>query len=248
MRYIVLVLVLASSINSIFADNIAKFDPISRPERIRHKERAITLKPEYRQLRLTAFPKSGSTIPELAGIVVLCSHPAEFEDFHLNHNQLAQIKKVIAAIKEDKLQRSKRLFVGSLSSFNRRNENININKLIFYIVKKALLDDNKELRHFAEKLRHTRMNKSELVDHLSSLLVSDKECRVRNACSANLQRMISQDLQNTRNKLSQSNKLYQKQSLELQSSIQRNQQTMQAISNVSKMLHDTAMAIIRKMN
>ena len=34
--------------------------------------------------------------------------------------------------------------------------------------------------------------------------------------------------------------------MELQNQLQRQQQTMQTMSNVSKMLHDTAMAVIRK--
>jgi hypothetical protein len=34
--------------------------------------------------------------------------------------------------------------------------------------------------------------------------------------------------------------------IDLQSSLQKQQQTLQTMSNVSKMLHDTAMAIIRK--
>ena len=36
--------------------------------------------------------------------------------------------------------------------------------------------------------------------------------------------------------------------LDLQSSLQKKQQTLQMMSNMSKLLHDTAMSIIRKMN
>jgi hypothetical protein len=34
--------------------------------------------------------------------------------------------------------------------------------------------------------------------------------------------------------------------IDLQNALQKQQQTMQTMSNVSKMLHDTAMAVIRK--
>jgi hypothetical protein len=38
----------------------------------------------------------------------------------------------------------------------------------------------------------------------------------------------------------------QQANLDLQEALQKQQQTMQMLSNISKMLHDTAMSIIRK--
>ena len=40
----------------------------------------------------------------------------------------------------------------------------------------------------------------------------------------------------------------QLENVDLQNRLQKQQQTMQTTSNMSKMLHDTAMAIIKKMN
>ena len=80
---------------------------------------------------------------------------------------------------------------------------------------------------------------SEIVATLSSIDIPDK---LRSTTSNDLEDMIERLEQ----KLISAGEDAQLANIDLQNALQKQQQTLQMMSNVSKMLHDTAMAIIRK--
>lgn len=137
---------------------------------------------------------------------------------------------------------------------------IDVNALVQWVLATAYAEQLEDLRFYAEKVKAINAQKQALRDELERIRVHN--CR-GNDCppfqtnaralttsfgSAFLTREADiaayhAELEGQLQTIGDDAQLAQ---LDLQQAMQRQQQTLQTLSNVSKLLHDTAMAIIRK--
>jgi len=193
---------------------------IPRPVRI--SKRQILLDSSF-DIKLKDFGMSKSVVDELASIVVLCSK---------NGNNPALIK------------RSWQQFVGKLK---KESAPIDINLLIQYVLRKAYLQNNQDLQFYADKVRHFNNTKKSIRGYLKNLNKQKLTCRARGQrCSRTTVRDIDVEIRKWEDELSSIGDDSQLANIDLQNALQKQQKTLQTLSNVSKMLHDVAMAIIRK--
>lgn len=178
-----------------------------------------------RPIKLSAFGMSKSTTEELQKIVVLCAK---------NANNLGKVrpqwKKLII-----------RVATGDVP--------MDINALIQFVLREAYLENNMDLRFYADKVRFFNEQKDSIRSHLNDQKKSRLNCKRRNIkCSRNTQANIEMEIEKWEQELSSIGDDAQLANIDLQNALQKQQQALQTISNVSKMLHDTAMAVIRKIN
>ena len=124
---------------------------------------------------------------------------------------------------------------------------MDINALIQSVLRQAYVETNEDLRFYAEKVQYfnelkqtTRAKLQDARKQNTSLTTTNrtKSVQSRGGSTATIQ-SLEQELQTVGDDAQLAN-------IDLQNSLQRQQQTLQTMSNVSKMLHDTAMAIVRK--
>lgn len=139
------------------------------------------------------------------------------------------------------------LVLGSTITFGQTKKTnlkatVNTNENVIYFQKKYIkqlktqLKCNRELLSFVER----EISKNRLEKKYSKQL---KVKLKRNKKSLN---SVKKEIMKWEEKLSSIGDDAQLANIELQNMLQKQQQTLQTMSNVSKMLHDTAMAIIRK--
>jgi citrate synthase len=109
------------------------------------------------------------------------------------------------------------------------NAKVDIHSFVQYILRESYLEQNKDLQLYAAKVKYYNDMKKQVRDEIErtrKLHQDFMDCLEQNLSS------IGDDAQLA--------------NIDLQDMLQRQQQILQTMSNVSKMLHDTAMAIIRK--
>jgi len=157
-------------------------------------------------------------------------------------------------------------FVGQLAT---GGVSMDINSLIQFVLRESYLETNRDLRFYAEKVRFFNDTKKRIRDHVHGLRETlattqrDSIIRVQTIAIARLYKEGEEPVReaslremNDRefaeytlewcDKLQQVGDDAQLANIDLQNTLQKQQQTLQTMSNVSKMLHDTAMAVIRK--
>jgi hypothetical protein len=104
-----------------------------------------------------------------------------------------------------------------------------INALVQHVLRESYLESSKDLASYAEKVKHFNDQKKAIRDQIGGLREGMPE----------QQRALEDQLQTAGDDAQLAN-------IDLQNALQKTQQTLQTMSNVSKMLHDTGMAVIRK--
>jgi hypothetical protein len=110
-------------------------------------------------------------------------------------------------------------------------EKLDIQVIIQHVLRGSYLEANKDLQYYAQKVKFYNDMKTNIRDELS------KRREEMSRMSDYIDK-LEEDLQSVGDDA-------QLATIDLQNALQKQQQSMQLISNVSKMLHDTAMAIIR---
>jgi len=113
---------------------------------------------------------------------------------------------------------------------------VDVNALVQWVMRESYLETNRDLERHAEKVRRYNEQKQAIRQRL-------QETRTRQASGKGLDAEIrkwEEELQTIGDDAQLAN-------VDLQNMLQKQQQTMQMMSQISKMLHDTAMAVIRKM-
>ena len=156
----------------------------------------------------------------------------------------------------------------SRSYFSKRTKK-DVNTIISWILRESYLETNKNLAFYADKVRYFNEQKQALRKYLNEL--RHKSSKVRGTETVKVRPVVPRNKfqkgrdafkfgpQKRMNKLQTKaaiGKIEQKlatigddaqlANIDLQNMLQKAQQTLQLMSNVSKMLHDTAMSIIRK--
>jgi hypothetical protein len=134
-----------------------------------------------------------------------------------------------------------------------------VNALVQWVLRQAYLETNKDLKSYADKVRYYNEIKQEIRDDLGRArsgravkgiaLVPYRPDGA--AVKTEPPRVVSkaerdQYIKSLEDKLYSIGDDAQLANVDLQNALQKQQQTLQMMSNVSKMLHDTAMAVIRK--
>lgn len=143
------------------------------------------------------------------------------------------------------------------------------NALIQWVLRESYLETNKDLQFYAEKVRFYNSIKKKVRQHIHELretlagMQSDETVRVQTISTAPRYEAAAEPVRAAaaREMNDKDLALYalewcdelqtigddaQLANTDLQNALQKQQQTLQTISNVSKMLHDTAMGVIRK--
>ena len=137
---------------------------------------------------------------------------------------------------------------------------VDVNALIQWVLRQSYLQTNEDLRLYADKVRYFNEAKKALRDELARLRDERTAARglmvvpyrpdgtaVKTGPTRPLTKIErDQHVRSLEEKLNSVGDDAQLANVDLQDVLQKQQQTLQMMSNVSKMLHDTAMAIIRK--
>jgi hypothetical protein len=141
------------------------------------------------------------------------------------------------ALRESRIEAAQQDWALLISS--RELLGMDVNALVLWIVRESYLSATEDLRFAAEKVRYFNEQKRALRNLLEAARSCGwARCRSEAAVRAQIQRWeealasIGDDAQLA--------------NVDLQNILQQQQQTLQMISNVSKLLHDTAFAVIRK--
>ncbi len=103
------------------------------------------------------------------------------------------------------------------------------------------MESNKDLQFYAAKVKHINEQKQAVRDYLESL--RDMQDGISSSTALeDLNNAIAAAEENL-NSIGDDAQLA---NIDLQNMLQKQQQTIQMLSNTSKVLHDTAMAVIRK--
>ena len=155
----------------------------------------------------------------------------------------------------------------SQSHFSKRTAR-NVNALILWVLRESILEQKKDLAFHADKVRFYNEQKKALRNHMAQLrgkaaklrgggvrvrsillrrrFEKGKNALIRRSWKTMTKAHMEATIEDMRRQLSSVGNDAQLANIDLQNMLQKSQRILQTISNVSKMLHDTAMAIIRK--
>ncbi len=212
--------------------------------------------------------------PALPANAQECKAPSEFGisaaqertvTLSLNTSQLRELNLIAGRLAEGLSYREIQTQWKGLAS-QLRGSNMDVNALVQFVLRTAYQETNADLQHYAEKVKlfnelkkEIREEISRLRDFQSSLERGDRQTDLRPNMSVwrltsnyrptavirstdPLDAILSkweEELQTIGDDAQLAN-------VDMQNMLQKQQQTMQAMSCMSKMLHDTAIAIIRK--
>lgn len=201
----------------------------------------IPIKPEFKHIRATPLPTKNGQI-DRREMVLRASIASSDVVSYLNTNQKRTMQSVIRLLKSKNTPAAQREWNSLIESFKDGSTPIDINDLIQYVLRQSYMESNRDLQFYAAKVRHMNEQKQAMRDYLQSL---------REMQDGMSSRAVLEDIKNTidaaEEKLNSIGDDAQLANIDLQNAIQKQQQTIQMLSNMSKALHDTAMAIIRNM-
>lgn len=116
---------------------------------------------------------------------------------------------------------------------------LDINQMIQFVIRESYMETTKDLQFYADKVKHFNDLKGEVRDRISTARKNMAETMAGKGDTGNKIKEWEEKLQSIGDDAQLAN-------IDLQNRLQQQQQTLQTISNVSKMMHDTAMAVIRK--
>ncbi len=210
------------------------------PSIVRPIKKFIPTKKEFRHIRATQLPIKNGQI-DRREIVLRASLASSEVVSYLNTNQRRTINSVIKLLKGNSTSSAKRVWSSLVVSFKDSSTPIDINGLIQYVLRQSYMESNKDLQFYAAKVKHTNEQKQAVRNYLESL---------RNMQGGISSSTASEDINNAiaaaEENLNSIGDDAQLANIDLQNTLQKQQQTIQMLSNISKVLHDTAMAVIRK--
>jgi uncharacterized phage infection (PIP) family protein YhgE len=119
-----------------------------------------------------------------------------------------------------------------ITELARGGEKIDVNELIQFVLSESYLETNRDLQFYAEKVKYYNEMKKQVHDETQRLRDIKQELDARISSLEEKLNSIGDDAQLA--------------NVDLQNILQKQQQTLQMMSNISKMLYDTALAVIRK--
>jgi hypothetical protein len=237
------VLIYASSLMA----NSVGIKPITRPvlpavspSPVQHSKEFISTKKEFRQIRATELPRINGQLNKRE-IVLNASERSSEVVSCLNANQKRSLMTVITQLKRNDLKSAKQVWQGFISGLKGDSIPVDLNSLISFVLRDSYLKQNKDLYFYASRVTYLNGKNKELRNYL-------KDMRdMRRGASVELASDMDEIINELEDDLQTIGDDAQLAMLDLQNALNRQAQLMQMMSNICKMMHDTAMAIIRNM-
>jgi len=208
--------------------------PVARPTK-----RFIPTKPEFKHLRATPLPVRSGQV-DRREMVLRASLAGRDVISYLDTNQKRTIQSVIQLLRGKNTPAAQRQWSRLIDSFKNGSTPIDINDLIQYVLRQSYMETNRDLQFYAAKIRYMNEQKQAIRNYLQSLR------EMQDGVSS---RAVLEDIRNAidaaEEKLRSIGDDAQLATIDLQGALEKKQQVIQILSNVSKSLHDTATAVIR---
>lgn len=217
-------------------------------------------------VKARAVAKKTKLSPQLVAVLAHLGEPVA-----LTEPERAKLRRVVAAMPAPGTKVNlPKTWSSFVKSWHARHPTGDIHGVIQHVISASYLEQSEDLRHYAAKVRFFNEAKKRLRDQLKSqrkraaalaptaklklpkLTVRRKYAAGKSALafgpkSAYTAAEANEILADWEDELATIGEDAQLANLDLQNALQKQQQTLQTMSNVSKMLHDTAMAVIKKM-
>ncbi|MCZ7619298.1 MAG: hypothetical protein M5U32_13665 [Myxococcota bacterium] len=187
-----------------------------------------------------AWAQSRDDDPALA--LALAVAKADSEPVQVSPEQAAQLRRVVRALRAGDDDAAIVRWSAAVASMVRDGGPIDLEALVQWVLRESYLQANADLRDYADKVKYFNEQKKHTREAITDArrfrrrLASDEEVEAVDRQLECWERLLEE--------LGESETLAQ---LDLQSVLQRQQQTLQALSNIAKRLHDTAKSIIQKL-
>ena len=199
----------------------------------------IPVKKQYRQMVLSELPMVKGEVDVNA--VVVGSVAVE-----LDASYRAQLERIVAALKANRISRAQRLFGKFIKQQRKTATTIDLDVVIGSILNELYLKNSGELYLSALYLRNVKQERVLKLSYLADLKKYKNSCAESQSCLVEQLEQADFQISELKAKLKQLDESVEIGSLKLHSTLQKTSQTINTISNVSKVLHDVAMATIRK--
>lgn len=156
--------------------------------------------------------------------------------------QSKQLEEIALSLTKGQDEKADMLWEEFVSDVALSGEPIDIDALVQWVLRSAYLESTSDLEHYAEKVRYYNELKSAMRAEIQRLR-NFKIALEKAGADSKATLVIADDLEAI---LSEAEVEAQLADIDLQNILQKQQQTLQALANISKILHDTATAIIRK--
>jgi hypothetical protein len=233
-------------VGSLMADSVGikpmprSVSPIVSPLPVQHIKEFVPIKQEFRQIRATELPRINGQLNKIE-IVLNVSGTSSEEVSCLNTNQKRNLMTVITQLKRKDPESAQKVWQSLVLSLKGNTVPVDLNSLISFVLRDSYLKQNKDLYFYTSKVKHLSEKKKELRSYVKDLRDMRRGASV--GLASDMDEMITKledDLQTIGDDA-------QLAMLDLQNALNRQAQLMQMMSNMCKMMHDTAMAIIRNM-
>lgn len=183
---------------------------------------------------------------DLQRIVVLASAPSTMAELDIDADNEDDVRRAIDDLGRIKSRfpssRAKRQIERSFSTLvdglSDNSVPVDITRLIQFILREAYLAEAEDLSYYAEKVSFYNEKKKALRDHVAEMR------KYQDVLSTEVHQDWANEMTKLEGELVAMGEDAQLANLRLQEALQKQQQTYQLISNVSKMLHDAARNVI----
>ena len=160
----------------------------------------------------------------------------------LTLSQARTLNQVIEALRSDDRERAERGWSTFIENQVNGGGAIDPNALVQHVLREAYLSTGEDLRFYAEKVRYFNQAKKQIRDALAHARAVQATIT-----TASLESEMAAHIRELERKLNSIGDDAQLANVDLQNVLQKQQQTLQMMSNISKMLYDTAQSVIRKL-
>ena len=187
----------------------------------------------------------------------------------LTDNDRSRLAKVVRDLRRGDLGNAEERWLRVVKDTAGGAAPVDVEEMLHWVLRETYLESNKDLQFYAEKVRYYNDQKEAVRNHLTEVRTTaaatprNAKVQVERIELSKSYKPKKEPVQTRSNKKMKDEELAryireweeelatigedaQLANIDLQNQLQKQQQTLQTISNVSKMLHDTAMAVIRK--
>lgn len=203
------------------------------------KERAIGT---TRNMTICPLPEKNGKIDSVK--VLTESFKIKTSTLLLIEQEQKRISRIIKKLKTNDYDSAKKDFGTLLQDLSKKSEPVDVMGLLFYIVRESVSEQNKDMEDFLSRLASYNEIAENLGDYLGDLQDAF-EAAEENDCD-DVKESLEEKIKKREKALAEIESDAQLINTELQNMLQKQQHTIQTLSNISKTLHDTATGTIRK--
>jgi len=160
----------------------------------------------------------------------------------LTLSQARQLNQAIETLRAGDIERATAEWTLFIENQANAGGTIDVNTLVQLVLREAYLSSTEDLRFYAEKVRYFNQAKKQIRDALAHARAVEATLAI-----ATLKSKMEAHITALETRLNSLGDDAQLANVDLQNILQKQQQTLQMMSNISKMLYDTAQSVIRKM-